>query len=111
MDEILASTLRTAVLGQLDYLDAILGKSDSPSKSALADTVIPQLTAAWRELLAAHEPDRRGRCRSCASRGILRRTECAVWRTAHRHLVADAVRWPVSARGVTGRHQLRSAST
>ena len=53
----------------------------------LADTVIARLTAAWRELLTAHEPNHRGRCRACAPRWTLRRAECTVWRTAHRHLV------------------------
>ncbi|WP_410575379.1 hypothetical protein [Amycolatopsis sp. cmx-4-61] len=102
-------TLRTAVLTRLDYLDSLARDADEPSKAVLADTVIARLTAAWRELLAAHEPDHRGRCRACASRWALRRAECSVWRTAHRHLVTDPARQSVTRGGSVGRHQLRSA--
>ena len=64
MDEVLNATLRTAVLTRLDDLDSLARDADEPSKAVLADTVIARLTAAWRELLEAHEPDHRGRCRA-----------------------------------------------
>ncbi|WIX85728.1 hypothetical protein [Amycolatopsis sp. DG1A-15b] len=107
MDEVLNSTLRMAVLTRLDHLDSLARDADEPSKAVLADTVIARLTAAWRELLAAHAPDHRGRCRACATRWGLRRAECSVWRTAHRHLVSDSAQQ--SPRVAGGRHQLRSA--
>jgi hypothetical protein len=109
VDEVLNVTLRTAVLTRLDYLDSLARDADEPSKAVLADTVIARLTVAWRELLAARAPDHRGRCRACASWWALRRAECSVWRTAHRHLVADPARQSVTRGRSAGRHQLRSA--
>ncbi|MGW4529163.1 hypothetical protein [Amycolatopsis sp. NPDC004378] len=102
MDEVLSSALRTAVHSRLDYLDTIVAKADEESKSALADTVITQMTGAWRELLAAHEPDERGRCRACSPWRRLGRAGCTVWRTAHRHLITDTAERPA-----TGRHHFR----
>ncbi|UMP06896.1 hypothetical protein [Amycolatopsis sp. EV170708-02-1] len=110
MDEVLNSTLRTAVYGRLDYLDTIVDKADNESKSALADTVISQMTGAWRELLEAHEPDGRGRCRACSSWRLLGRAGCSVWRTAHRHLITDAAEYPAATGKATGRHHFRSAT-
>jgi hypothetical protein len=92
------SKLRTAVYGRLDYLDIIVGEADEASKSALADTVITQMTGAWRELLAAHDPDERGRCRACSPWRPLGRTGCSVWRAAHRHLITDAAERPPPAK-------------
>lgn len=89
VDEVLNLTLRTAVHDRLDYLDTLVDKADELSKSRLADTVITQLTSAWRELLAAHEPDERGRCPACSAPRLFGRSRCTVWRTAHSCLIAD----------------------
>ncbi|MYW90252.1 hypothetical protein G3I59_06365 [Amycolatopsis rubida] len=89
MDEVPDSALRAAVRERLDYLDLLVEQADDPSKTTLADTVIPQLTGAWRDLLAAHEPDERGFCRICSSRRLLGRARCTVRRAAHLRLLAD----------------------
>ncbi|WP_275295192.1 hypothetical protein [Amycolatopsis sp. La24] len=102
MDEVLNSTLLSAVRDRLDYLDALVGKADETSKSVLADTVITQMTGAWRELLAAHELDDRGRCRVCSPRRLFGRAACTVWRTAHRRLITDSAERPAA-----GRHHYR----
>ncbi|HEY3691617.1 MAG TPA: hypothetical protein VGL46_15195 [Pseudonocardiaceae bacterium] len=101
MDEILHSTLRTAVFERLTYLDTLVDTADDESKSKLADTVITQLTGAWRELLDAHEPDERGRCRGCSPGRLRSRAGCLVWLTAHRNLITDTAERPA-----TGRHHL-----
>jgi hypothetical protein len=88
MDEILASALRDAVYGRLDYLDRLVTDADLRSKAALADSEIARLTAAWRELLAAHQPDDRGRCPQCSGWRRPHRHPCSVWTTAHQHLIA-----------------------
>ncbi|WP_116206833.1 hypothetical protein [Amycolatopsis circi] len=89
MDEVLDQALRAAVRKRLDYFDALVHQADDPSKSSLADTVIPQLTGAWRDLLAAHEPDERGLCRTCSARRLFGRARCTVWQAAHLRLIAD----------------------
>lgn len=88
MDEILAATLRRAVHGRLDYLDKLATDSDLRSRAALADTEIVRLTSAWRTLLAAHQPDERGRCPECSGWRRPRKHPCTVWATAHQHLIA-----------------------
>ncbi|GAA4552733.1 hypothetical protein [Amycolatopsis samaneae] len=105
MDEVLTSTLQDAVLGRLDDLDTIASDGDERSKAALADSEIIRLTGAWRELLAEHRPDERGRCRACASTPPRRRLRCTVWAAAYRHLIGD----PAERRGTAsaGRHCLR----
>ncbi|WP_409463655.1 hypothetical protein [Amycolatopsis sp. GA6-003] len=102
MDEVPDSALRAAVRERLDYLDVLVDQADDPSKSTLADTVIPQLTSAWRDLLAAHEPDERGFCRTCSARRLFGRVRCSVWRAAHLRLIADA-----GERRAAGRRRLR----
>lgn len=88
MDEIPACTLREAVYGRLDYLDRLVADADLRSRAALADTEISRLTAAWRDLLAAHQPDQHGRCPQCSGWRRPRRHPCSVWTTAHQHLIA-----------------------
>ncbi|MDT8913532.1 hypothetical protein [Amycolatopsis sp. PS_44_ISF1] len=106
MDEILNSVLRAAVYQRLDYLDTILEQAEPTSKATFADTAVPQLTRAWRELLDTHALDDRGRCRAC-SRGRLRgRRACTVLRTAQRHLIIDTAEPPAA-----GRHHLRRSLT
>ena len=109
MDEVLSSTLRTAVYGRLDYLDTIVGKADDESKTALADTEITRLTGAWRALLSAHEPDEHGRCTQCSGWARPRRHPCSVWTIAHQHLIgADSPHANRTSRhaAVTGRSRV-----
>ncbi|MET9260521.1 hypothetical protein [Amycolatopsis sp. NPDC004079] len=103
MDDNLNATLHTGVKQQLDYVEGLLGKADDPSKSKLAETVIPQWADAWRELLAVHASDERGRCRECSKWWPFRfrRSRCTVWRTAHRNLISE----PAEVTR-TGRHSL-----
>ena len=90
MDHHALSGSPAAVYRHLDYLDTLVADGDTASRAALADTEILRLTAAWRELLAQHHPDRRGRCPRCARWHPRRRNPCSVWATAHRLLlVAD----------------------
>ncbi len=100
MDEILAATLCRAVHGRLDYLDKLAIDADLRSRAALADTEIVRLTAAWRTLPAAHQPDERGRCPECSGWCRPRRHPCSVWTIAHQHLIA-ADGYPAAR---TGRH-------
>ncbi|MGH3625320.1 MAG: hypothetical protein ACRDQ5_26640 [Sciscionella sp.] len=87
MDELLSLTLRDAVYDRLSYLDTLAANADQPSKAALADTEIVRLTAAWRAVLAEHEPDARGRCPQCSRWRRPRAHPCSVWTAAHRHLI------------------------
>jgi len=88
MAEILASTMCDAVYGRLAYLDRLVTGADEPSRAALADTEIFRMTAAWRDLLAAHQSDEHGRCPECSGWRRPRRHPCSVWATAHQHLIA-----------------------
>lgn len=100
MNEVLASTLRDAVYERLDYLDRLVSRADLSSRAALADTEITRMTAAWRTLLAQHEPDYRGRCRECARWGRRRVHPCSVWTIAHQNLIVIDSRNTLAA----GRH-------
>jgi len=83
-----SSSLCDEVYGRLDYLDRLVTDSDLRSRAALADTEISRLTAAWRDLLAAHQPNKHGRCPQCSGWRRPRRHPCSVWTTAHQHLIA-----------------------
>lgn len=101
MDEVLASTLRDAVLDRLNHLDLLATDGDEHSRAALAETEITRMTTAWRALLDQHQPDSNGRCPRCTSRWWSRggTHPCSVWTTAHQHLIGENTR---SSR--TGRH-------
>lgn len=88
MDEYLASTLKTAVIDRLDYLDRLVTDADELSRAALAETEMARLTQAWRDLLDQHAPDAHGRCPQCSGWRHPRRHPCTVWTTAHQHLIA-----------------------
>lgn len=91
VDQILGQILRQAVWERLDMLDELASRADADSLLSVARTELPRLTDGWRALLAAHEPDSRGRCPECSGRWR-RRGPCSVWRTAHAKLVsADSV--------------------
>lgn len=88
MDQILGQILRQAVWERLDMLDELASRADAGSLLSVARTELPRLTDGWRALLAAHEPDPRGRCPECSSRWRPRAAPCTVWRAAHEHLVS-----------------------
>lgn len=88
MDQILGQILRQAVWERLDLLDELASSADAQSLVSVARTEVPRLTDGWRALLAAHEPDSRGRCPECSHRWQPRRAPCSVWRVAHDNLVA-----------------------
>ena len=90
MDPLLASTWQTAVFDRLDYLDRLSTKADPSSQAALAETEITRMTAAWRSLLAEHQPDDDGRCPKCSQRRRHVSFPCSVWSTAHHHLLGGA---------------------
>lgn len=87
MDQILGQILRQAVWERLDMLDELASRADADSLLSVARSELPRLTDGWRALLAAHEPDPRGRCPECSSRWRPRAAPCTVWRAAHEHLV------------------------
>ncbi len=91
MDQVLGQILRQAVWERLDLLDELATHADAESLVSVARTEVPRLTDGWRALLAAHEPDSRGRCPECSRRWHPRRSPCSVWRTAHGNLVAEVV--------------------
>lgn len=88
MDEVLATTLREAVIGRLDYLDTLVSEADLRSRAALAESEIARLTSAWRALLDQHAPDQQSRCPQCSGWRHGRKFPCTVWITAHQHLIA-----------------------
>ncbi|MGH4016710.1 MAG: hypothetical protein ACRDSL_22805 [Pseudonocardiaceae bacterium] len=88
MDQILGQILRQAVWERLDMLDELVNKADAGSLLSVARTELPRMTDGWRALLAAHEPDPRGRCPECSSRWRPRAAPCTVWRAAHDNLVS-----------------------
>ncbi|MGH3826221.1 MAG: hypothetical protein ACRDQX_03470 [Pseudonocardiaceae bacterium] len=88
VDRVLGEMLQRAVWDRLDMLEELAGSADNESLLSLARSELPRLTRAWRALLATHEPDRQGRCRTCSSRWRSRSAPCTVWRAAHEHLVS-----------------------
>jgi hypothetical protein len=93
MDDILAVTLSRAVHDRLDYLDELATKSDLESRAAPAHTEIVRLTF-WRILLAAHQPDERGRCPERSRCRRPRHHPCSVGTVAGQHLIASDLRRP-----------------
>jgi len=57
--KVLSATLWAWIIDRLDYLDRLADYADIPSRAALAEIEIVQMTAGWRALLAAHNPTRR----------------------------------------------------
>jgi hypothetical protein len=76
MDSVLAAVIRQAVLDRLDQLDHLV-----PTSAHL------RLTAAWRALLAQHQPGADDCCRLCAGRRSTRRFPCPVWTIAREYLL------------------------
>ena len=102
MDQILGQILRQAVWERLDMLDELANRADADSLLSVARTELPRLTDGWRALLAAHEPDPRGRCPECSSRWRPRTAPCTVWRAAHEHLVSTEALSPTRQRRDAG---------
>ncbi|HVV10183.1 hypothetical protein [Amycolatopsis sp.] len=74
--EAIAGPLQTSVHHRLDELARTAGLADDDHATELARREIPLLVQALRAVLAAHEPDARGRCRACrgqATRKLFRR--------------------------------------
>ncbi|GAA4856600.1 hypothetical protein [Saccharopolyspora rosea] len=109
MDEILGQVLRNAVWERLDVLTELANRADAPSLLTVARSELPRLTAGWRTLLAAHEPDSRGNCPECSSRRRPSKAPCSVWRAAYEHLVSGALA-PRPARHLRPAHALRPAA-
>ena len=102
MHTVLSSALRDATYGWLDRVAIVIDRADALSLSVLARTELVRMVAAWRALLAEHEPDEDGRCRSCSGwRQRRRGYRCSVWVTAHRYLVANDASAQASARYAT----------
>lgn len=96
---------RDALYGWLDQLKSLARQGDTPSRAMLADTELVWLIDAVAALLAEHEPDEDGRCPSCPARAQRRGYRCAVWTSAHRHLLAADSTAPDV---LGGRHALSS---
>ena len=97
VDRVLAQILRKAVWDRLDMLDELVSDADNRSLLSVARGELPRLISGWRDLLATHAPDSRGRCPECSKRWRCRTAPCSVWRTAHKNLVsAETVpqAWP-----------------
>jgi len=91
MDHVLSSALRDAIDAWLDRVDSLVRAADTESLATLAETELPSMVAAWRALLAEHQPDEDGRCRLCTRRRRNRPAPCSIWATAHRYLVMNDV--------------------
>lgn len=90
MDQILGQILRQAVWERLDTLEELASRADDAELEPVARTELPRLTDGWRALLAAHEPDSKGRCPECSRRWRPRRGPCAVWQAARAHFLGAA---------------------
>jgi hypothetical protein len=101
---VLSAALRDGTYGWLERVAAVLRDADPPSRAALAEIEMPRLIAALLALLADHEPDEDGRCRRCSRWPRRRAVHCAVWVTAHRHLVVSDVGGDAG-----GRHAMSAA--
>lgn len=91
VDQVLGQVLRDAVFERLDMLNDIADRADTPSLVSVARSELPRLTAGWRSMLTAHEPDERGDCPSCSTRWHRSKAPCSVWQAAYEHLVAGGL--------------------
>lgn len=106
----LGQVLRNAVWERLDVLTELANRADAPSLLSVARSELPRLTAGWRTLLTAHEPDERGNCPECSTRWCRRKAPCAVWRSAYEHLVAGGLA-PRPARHLRAAQSMRRAAS
>ncbi|WP_208025956.1 hypothetical protein [Amycolatopsis acidicola] len=70
--EAIAGPLQVSVHQRLDDLARSAGLADEEHATELARREIPLLVQALRAVLAAHEPDARGRCRICRGQSARR---------------------------------------
>ncbi|WP_173139962.1 hypothetical protein [Kibdelosporangium persicum] len=113
MTYVFAAVMRDAMTERLAGLERLASNADFATSVTPATTELGTLASAMREILDLHQPDRKGRCRSCA--GLLRnhRFPCRIWRIAHHHLLipsqssllhagrstweaSDSVPWPTN---------------
>jgi hypothetical protein len=83
--------LRRAVLDRLNIVGERAGSAEAGSLVPMARTEIRRLTSGWRELLASHQPDDKGRCPKCSGWLRRRRWPCPVWLAAHHHLIGESL--------------------
>src|SRR6266540_1515170 len=83
-------TIRDAVLGRLEMLDAA-AHAEPSTLLPLARTEINRIAEGWRLLLTVHRQDEEGRCRVCPTGIRGRRWPCQVWRTAYEQLIGEGV--------------------
>ncbi|WP_326473721.1 hypothetical protein [Actinophytocola sp.] len=74
-----------------EYLDGVIERSQHAEGAAAADLVrleLPRIVDALRAVLDEHEPDERGRCRTCRPRRFGRApAPCRAYLTAHLRLL------------------------
>lgn len=70
-----------------DYLADVIKRAQTGDESAalsLGRVELPRIAAALRAVLAEHEPDEQGRCRTCRTRRLGRAAApCRAYLTAH----------------------------
>lgn len=79
-----------AVLDYLAYVELVANDADQESVTLVARSEMLRMSDALRALLAAHSPNRHGRCRRCAPwwRPWHRHVPCDIWELADQRLVA-----------------------
>jgi hypothetical protein len=78
--------VRRAVMERLAAVEELTLRAGAASA---ARTQLKNITGGWREVLAEHQPNRKGRCPVCSGWMRRRRWPCQVWVTAHQHLIGD----------------------
>lgn len=96
--------MNTSVSERLADLVRIADNSGGDEPAELGRSQVPKLVSALRELLAEHEPDAHGRCRTCR-RGWLRRRRpapCRAYLSAYLCLALPAPEEPAESRRYRG---------
>lgn len=78
--------VRRAVMERLAAVEELTLRADAASA---ARAQLKNITGGWREVLAQHQPNRKGRCPVCSGWLRRRRWPCQVWVAAHQHLIGD----------------------
>ncbi|HEY6422778.1 MAG TPA: hypothetical protein VIY28_05915 [Pseudonocardiaceae bacterium] len=81
--------VRRAVVERLAVVEEMAERASAALSVPMVRRHIRTITGGWRELLVQHQPDPSGRCPVCSGWLRRRRWPCAVWMTAHRHLIGD----------------------
>lgn len=77
------------MLERLAAVEELTVRAGATLSAPLARRHLRTITDGWRELLVQHQPDSTGRCPVCSGWLRRRRWPCAVWVTAHQHLIGD----------------------